>query len=201
MIQILIAEDQTILREALSSLLNLEDDMAVIGTVGTGEEVLQFPNIEEVDVFLLDIEMPNGTGLEIAAQLRKKYETCKIALLTTFSRSGYIEQAMKIGVHGYFLKDEPIEQLTKAIRRVSAGEKVISPLLSDLLFSLKSNPLNEREQEMLRRIRDGESTSAIAKTCHLSIGTVRNYISSAMQKLETATRHDALKKAEDNGWI
>lgn len=201
MINILIAEDQTILRDALSSLLNLEEDLTVIGTVGTGAEVLSFPELERVDLFLLDIEMPNGNGLEIAEQLRKQSDTNKIALLTTFSRSGYIEQAMQVGVNGYLLKDEPIEHLTKAIRRIAAGEKVISPLLSDLLFSLKANPLNEREQEMLRRVRDGESTRSIAKSCHLSLGTVRNYLSTAMQKLQTTNRHEALKKAEDKGWI
>lgn len=134
MIHVLIAEDQTILREALSSLLNLEDDISVAAKVGTGGEVLNFPYLNTVHLFLLDIEMPDGNGLEVAEKLKAINKDFKIALLTTFSRSGYIEKAMEIGVEGYLLKDEPIENITKAIRRIAAGEKVISSMLGRLFI-------------------------------------------------------------------
>ncbi|PAD42262.1 response regulator transcription factor [Shouchella clausii] len=201
MIQILIAEDQTILRNALESLLNLEEDIHVAGAVSSGASVRSFPGLWELDLLLMDIEMPDGTGLETAKYMKQHGFKGKIALLTTFSRPGYIEQAMKLGVDGYLLKDDPIDQLIVAIRRIVAGEHVISPALSNMLFRLQPNPLNDREQEMLRRVRNGESTETIASAMHLSLGTVRNYLSSAMQKLETTNRHDALRIAEEKGWI
>ncbi|GAF63199.1 putative response regulator [Bacillus sp. TS-2] len=201
MVNILIAEDQTILREALTSLLNLEEDLNVIKTVGTGQQVLDYQNAPSIDLYLLDIEMPHRNGLEVAQLLKEKNSSNKVVLLTTFSRSGYIEKAIEMGVDGYLLKDEPIEQLIQSIRRVLNGEKVVSSMLGDLIFSLERNPLNDREIEMLKRVKNGESTKDISKNCHLSLGTVRNYLSTAMQKLDTTTRHDALRIAEERGWI
>ncbi|WP_078394079.1 response regulator transcription factor [Shouchella patagoniensis] len=201
MINIFIAEDQVILRDALTSLLDMENDIEVIGTAGSGKAVLDFSKLHDVDLLLMDIEMPDGTGLETAAALQQQGFEGKIALLTTFSRAGYIEKAMTIGVNGYLLKDEPIEELIKAIRRIINGKKAISPMLGDLLFNLKSNPLSEREQDIMRRVQQGKSTEQIAREAHLTLGTVRNYVSSAMQKLETTNRYEAVQLAEEKGWL
>ncbi|GAF21931.1 LOW QUALITY PROTEIN: two-component response regulator [Bacillus sp. JCM 19047] len=201
MIRIFIAEDQTILRDALTSLIHLETDMNVIGQARTGKEVLASPIIQEVDVLLMDIEMPEGTGLETAAKLKDIGFNGKIALLTTFSRAGYIESAMRIGVNGYLLKDEAIEDLVDAYRRVYRGDTVISQALHQQLFQLQHNPLTEREQQLLSSILIGKTTEMMAKEHFLSIGTVRNYLSTAMQKLQTTNRFEAAQKANEKGWL
>jgi DNA-binding NarL/FixJ family response regulator len=200
MITIFIAEDQKMLLGALGSLLNLEPDMKVIGQAQNGEEA--FHSILELqpDVCLMDIEMPLKNGLEVANELSKKSISSKIIILTTFARPGYFERAVKIGVHGYLLKDGSIEELADAIRKVVVGKRVFSPELSFEVIR-EENPLNLREQEILRLAEGGRTTKEITSSLFLSSGTVRNYISEIIQKLNAKNRNDAVNIAKKKGWI
>jgi DNA-binding NarL/FixJ family response regulator len=200
MITIFIAEDQKMLLGALGSLLNLEPDMKVIGQAQNGEEA--FHSILELqpDVCLMDIEMPLKNGLEVANELSKKSISSKIIILTTFARPGYFERAVKIGVHGYLLKDGSIEELADAIRKVVVGKRVFSPELSFEVIR-EENPLNLREQEILRLAEGGRTTKEITTSLFLSSGTVRNYISEIIQKLNAKNRNDAVNIAKRKGWI
>lgn len=201
MIRIVIAEDQHMLRGAFASLLQLEDDIEIVAQVSDGHEALSMIEACKPDLCLLDIEMPGLTGLEVAAAIRRGGLTCKIMIVTTFARPGYLQQAMSAAVDAYLLKDEPIEFLVEAIRKVMEGKRVVSPYLADSLFAHEDNPLTEREQEVLRMAAEGDSTRVIAGKLYLTTGTVRNYLSSAIQKLEVETRHHAISKARDRGWI
>lgn len=200
MIRIVIAEDQRLLRGALASLLDLEDDLEVIGEAGDGQEALSMILNQKPDVCLLDIEMPILTGIEVAEQLQAESSPCRIIILTTFARPGYFERAVKAGVSGYLLKDEPSDKLAESIRRVMQGHRAISP---ELIFDsiAKKNPLTPRECEVLRLISSGQTTNEIARSLHLSHGTVRNYISEILNKLEVKNRIEAISLAEENGWI
>lgn len=200
MITVFIAEDQKMLLRALGSLLNLEPDMKVIGQAQNGEEA--FHSILELqpDVCLMDIEMPLKNGLEVADELSKKSISSKIIILTTFARPGYFERAVKIGVHGYLLKDGSIEELADAIRKVVVGKRVFSPELSFEVIR-EENPLNLREQEILRLAEGGRTTKEITSSLFLSSGTVRNYISEIIQKLNAKNRNDAVNIAKKKGWI
>ncbi|MDR0268894.1 response regulator transcription factor [Paenibacillus sp.] len=200
MIRIVIAEDQRLLRGALASLLNLEDDLEVIGEAGDGQEALAMILNQKPDICLLDIEMPVLTGIEVAEQLQAKSSPCRIIILTTFARPGYFERSAKAGVSGYLLKDEPSDKLAESIRRVMQGHRAISP---ELIFDsvANKNPLTPRECDILQLISSGQTTNEIAHSLHLSHGTVRNYISEILNKLDVKNRIEAISLAEENGWI
>ncbi|OUN00370.1 MAG: DNA-binding response regulator [Paenibacillaceae bacterium ZCTH02-B3] len=202
MIRIVIAEDQHMLLSALASLLQLEDDIDVVAQVPDGSQALEAIRTLRPDICLLDIEMPGLSGLDVAKAVRREGLGCRIIIVTTFSRPGYLQRATELKVDGYLLKDEPIEDLVEAIRKVHRGERVISPeLAAKLFFSREENPLSERERDVLRLAADGLTTGQIASALYLTKGTVRNYLSSAIQKLEVESRHQAVKKATEKGWI
>ncbi|HJF30360.1 MAG TPA: response regulator transcription factor [Sporosarcina psychrophila] len=201
MIRILIAEDQQMVRSAFTSLLQFEQDIDVIAAVSDGK--IAYDSIRQLvpDVCILDIEMPNLSGLEVARKVREDRLPCKIIIVTTFARPGYLQKAMDVQVEGYLLKDEPIDYLIQSIRRVMKGERVISTDLSAILFMQEKNPLSEREADVLRLTKDGLTTDDISKTLFLTKGTVRNYVSSAIQKLEAESRSEAVQIALEKGWI
>lgn len=201
MIRIVLAEDQHMLSSALASLLQLEGDIEVVAQVADGQKALEAVRTHQPDICLLDIEMPRLSGLDVAGAIRREGLSCKIMVVTTFARPGYLERAMELKVEGYLLKDEPIEFLVEAIRKVHRGERVISPELASFLFTREENPLSEREREVLRLAAEGKTTDQIAATLFLTNGTVRNYLSSAIQKLEVKTRQQAINKAAEKGWI
>ncbi|WP_127592707.1 response regulator transcription factor [Paenibacillus lautus] len=201
MIRIVIAEDQKMLRGAFASLLNFEDDIEVVAEVPDGQQAWDAIRQHQPDVCLLDIEMPHISGLELAESIRQAGLPCKIMIVTTFARPGYLQKAMDAQVEGYLLKDEPIDFLIEAIRRVMKGERVVSTDLAAALFIKEENPLSEREIEMLRLTKEGMTTGEISKALFLTRGTVRNYLSSAIQKLEAESRQQAVAIAEDKGWL
>ncbi|KFN03229.1 DNA-binding response regulator [Bacillus clarus] len=201
MIKVLIAEDQKMLRGALVSLLKLEKDMKIVADVSNGKDAWDIIIKEKPDVCLLDIEIPDMTGLEIAKKLRHLNHPCKIIIVTTFARPGYLQKAIDIKVDAYLLKDEPIDILIHAIRKVMTGEHIISTSLASTLFSTENNPLTEREREILRMVNDGNSTKKIGQSLFLTNGTVRNYLSSAIQKLEADSRFQAIQIAIKKGWL
>ncbi|PHA00356.1 DNA-binding response regulator [Bacillus pseudomycoides] len=200
MIRIIIAEDQRMLRGALGALLDLEDDIEVVGQAENGEAALQLIEKLQPDVSIMDIEMPIQSGLDVAETLRKQHSQCRVMILTTFARPGYFERAMKANVHGYLLKDSPSEDLAAAIRNVMNGKREISP---ELMFGLwqEQNPLTDREKEVLLLAKEGKTANEIAKTLYLSSGTVRNYISDVLTKLNAKNRIEAIAIAEEKGWI
>jgi two-component system, NarL family, response regulator DesR len=201
MIRIVIAEDQKMLRGAFASLLNFEDDIEVVAEVPDGQLAWDAIRQHQPDVCLLDIEMPHISGLELAESIRQAGLPCKIMIVTTFARPGYLQKAMDAQVEGYLLKDEPIDFLIAAIRRVMKGERVVSTDLAAALFMKEENPLSEREIEMLRLTKEGMTTGEISKALFLTRGTVRNYLSSAIQKLAAESRQQAVAIAEDKGWL
>ncbi|MEG7379260.1 two-component system response regulator YvfU [Bacillus subtilis] len=200
MIRLFIAEDQRMLLGALGSLLDLEEDMEVIGQALNGEEALKAILKLEPDVCIMDIEMPVRSGLDVAEELMLKGCGSKVIILTTFARPGYFERAVKAGVHGYLLKDGEIDDLADAIRKCVKGKRVFSP---ELTFNMMrdENPLTVREQEILRLAALGKTTKDITLELYLSQGTVRNYISEIIQKLNAKNRTEAASIAEDKGWI
>ncbi|QSG01033.1 DNA-binding response regulator [Bacillus paralicheniformis] len=200
MIRLFIAEDQRMLLSALGALLDLEEDMEVIGQATNGEEALTAILKLEPDVCLMDIEMPVKSGLEVAEELMKRGSKSKVIILTTFARPGYFERAVKSNVHGYLLKDGEIDDLADAIRKCTEGKRIFSP---ELTFDAirKVNPLSEREQEILRLAALGMTTKEISSELFLSAGTVRNYISEIMHKLDAKNRTEAARVAEGEGWI
>lgn len=200
MIRLFIAEDQRMLLSALGALLDLKEDMEVIGQATNGEEALTAILKLEPDVCLMDIEMPVKSGLEVAEELMKRGSKSKVIILTTFARPGYFERAVKSNVHGYLLKDGEIDDLADAIRKCTEGKRIFSP---ELTFDAirKVNPLTEREREILRLAALGMTTKEIAAELFLSAGTVRNYISEIMHKLGAKNRTEAARVAEGEGWI
>ncbi|OAB26985.1 DNA-binding response regulator [Paenibacillus macquariensis subsp. defensor] len=200
MIRILIAEDQRMLRGALALLLDLEDDIEVVGQASDGQEALSLITSLQPDVCLLDIEMPVKTGLDVAEQLIERGSTTRVIILTTFARTGYFERAVKANVQGYLLKDGPTEQLAESIRRVMKGHREVSP---ELIFGTikEENPLNAREREILSLSAQGKSANEIAAMLHLSYGTVRNYISESLNKLDAKNRIEGIRVAEQKGWL
>ncbi|OAB47829.1 response regulator transcription factor [Paenibacillus antarcticus] len=200
MIRILIAEDQRMLRGALALLLDLEDDIEVVGQACDGQEALSLITTLQPDVCLLDIEMPVKTGLDVTEQLIEIGSITRVIILTTFARPGYFERAIKANVQGYLLKDGPTEQLAESIRRVMKGHREISP---ELIFGTfkEENPLNAREREILSLSAQGKSANEISSILHLSYGTVRNYISEALNKLDAKNRIEGIRMAEQKGWL
>ncbi|MCD8510354.1 MAG: response regulator transcription factor [Bacillus sp. (in: Bacteria)] len=200
MIRIIIAEDQKMLLGALSSLLDLEDDMTVVGSADNGEDAVNLARKHEPDICIMDIEMPRKTGLEAAEEMKELGLGCKIIIVTTFARSGYFQRAVKAGVNGYMLKDSPSDDLADAIRSVMAGRRIYAPELIDDFYS-QQNPLTEREREVLKLMAEGKSTKEMAENLHLTNGTVRNYISSILEKLEVGNRIEAITIAKEKGWF
>jgi two-component system, NarL family, response regulator DesR len=200
-IRILLAEDQAMVRGALTALLNLEDDLEVVAEVSRGDQVLPTAIKTKPDVALLDIEMPGSDGLSAAQALHKSLPACQIVILTTFGRSGYLRRAMESGAVGFLLKDAPADQLATAIRRVMSGERVVDPELALSALSEGDNPLTGRERDVLKVSLEGASIADIAAQLYLSEGTVRNHISAAIQKLNVHNRMEAAHLAQERGWL
>lgn len=200
-VRVLLAEDQSMVREALAALLGLEPDIEVVAQVARGDEVLAAARESAVDVALLDIEMPGSTGIEVAAQLRAELPELKIVVLTTFGRPGYLRSAMEAGADAFLVKDAPAAQLAEAVRKVLAGERVIDPTLAAAALAGGANPLTGREREVLRAAADGSTNAELAEALHLSHGTIRNYLSTAIQKLAVRNRAEAVMVARDKGWL
>jgi len=200
-IRILLAEDQAMVRGALTALLRLEDDLDVVAEVSQGDQVLPAALQSKPDVALLDIEMPGGDGLSAAQALHQSLPSCRVVILTTFGRSGYLRQAMESGAVGFMLKDAPADQLAIAIRRVMAGERVVDPDLALSALSDGDNLLTRRECDVLRASLEGASIADIAIQLYLSEGTVRNHISAAIQKLNAHNRMEAAQLAKGKGWL
>ncbi|MFC4322895.1 response regulator transcription factor [Litchfieldia salsa] len=198
MIRIVIAEDQRMLLGALGSLLNLEDDMEVVGKATNGVEAISLVHEHQPDICIMDIEMPEKSGLDAAEELKE--EGCKVIILTTFARSGYFQRALKAGVRGYLLKDSPSDDLAKSIRNVMGGMRVYAPELMDDVYS-EGNPLTEREKEVLELVADGNNTKEIAAKMSIKTGTVRNYISTILDKLEVKNRIEAISQSKEKGWF
>lgn len=198
MIRIVLAEDQNLLLSALSSLLNLEEDISVVGMAGNGRDALRLVEEEQPDICLMDIEMPVMTGLDAAEELTET--DCKVIILTTYARPGYFERAKKAQVSGYLLKDTPSETLAESIRQIMTGKRIYSPELIDIAFETE-NPLSSREIEIIQLLADGKTTKSIAEELHLSNGTIRNYVSIVLDKLHVTNRIEAIRKALDKGWL
>jgi two-component system response regulator DesR len=201
MIRVLLAEDQGMMRGALALLLNLEDDIEVVAQVAAGDEIVPAALDAAPDVALLDIELPGRSGLDAATDLRAALPACRILILTTFGRPGYLRRAMEAGASGFLVKDGPVEQLAAAIRRVLAGERVIDPALAAAALTAGSSPLTARERDVLNAAADGATVADIAAKLHLSESTVRNYLSSAIGKTGTRNRIEAVRSARGNGWL
>jgi two-component system response regulator DesR len=200
-IRVLIAEDQGMVRGALASLLGLEPDIQVVAQVPRGDEVLAAASAAQPDVALLDIEMPGATGLEAAAELQREVPGCRVLIVTTFGRPGYLRRAMEGGAAGFLLKDAPASDLARAIRRAAAGERVVDPGLAAAALSEGESPLTEREHEVLAASRRYATVADIAGALYLSPGTVRNHLSAVMRKLDARNRGEAVRMAEEKGWL
>ncbi|MEJ8548499.1 response regulator [Brevibacillus borstelensis] len=198
MIRIVIAEDQRMLLGALASLLDLEEDMKVVGRASNGEDAVKLVHQHQPDICIMDIEMPVKSGLDAAEEL--KTSSCKVMILTTFARAGYFERALKAGADGYLLKDSPSEELASSIRSIMAGRRIYAPELMDEAYG-QENPLTEREKEVLLLIADGKNTKQIASQLYLTTGTVRNYISVILDKLGVSNRIEAIMHFKEKGWF
>lgn len=200
MISLLIAEDQAMVRGALVALLGLEDDFRVLGEAGDGEAAWTAVQAQRPDVLVTDIEMPRCTGLELAQRIRDAGLPTRVVILTTFGRAGYLRRALEAGVRGYLLKDAPSDQLAAALRQVQRGARVIDPQLAVAAWG-DSDPLTDRERQVLRLAGEGRSSAEIAEALSLSQGTVRNYLSEAIGKLGAGNRIEAYRTARQNGWL
>jgi two-component system response regulator DesR len=200
-VRVLIAEDQAMVRGALAALLSLEEDIEIVAEASRGDEVLSAALDALPDVALLDIEMPGGDGLSAAAVLMERLSSCRVIILTTFGRTGYLKRAMESGASGFLLKDAPAAELAAAIRRVMNGEQVVDASLAASALSERGNPLTDREHDVLLASADGATIRDVAARLHLSEGTVRNYLSSAIQKLGARNRVEAVRLAEQKGWL
>ena len=188
-------------RGALKALLDLEGDITIVAEVDRADRVAEVAMALKPDVALLDIEMPGGDGITAAAQLRDRVPSCRTLILTTFGRPGFLRRAMSSGAAGFLLKDAPAHELAVAIRRTVKGERVVDPGLAAAALSEGISPLSEREREVLVASRNGANIAEIARTLHLTEGTVRNHLSSAIQKLEVRNRAEAARVAEEKGWL
>jgi two-component system response regulator DesR len=200
MIRVVIAEDQAMVRGALGALLDIEDDITVVGQAPNGHEALALVERTSPDVVLSDIEMPECSGLELAHELRRRGHPARVVMLTTFARPGYLRRALDAGAAGYLLKDAPSAQLADAVRRVHAGGRAIDPALAAEAWT-EPDPLTDRERQVLRLASDGRSSAEIAADLRLSEGTVRNYLSLAIGKLGARNRVDAARAARERGWL
>lgn len=199
MIRILLADDHVMVREAIATLLNLEDDLTVVGQVGRGTDVLPAVETCDPDVVILDIEMPGRNGIDVARDLRK--ERAAVLIVTTFGRPGYLHRAMEAGAVGFLVKDAPATELADAVRKAARGERSVDPGLAMESMALGANPLTVREQDVLRAAEGGGTVADIARALNLGQGTCRNHLSAAMTKLGARTRAEAARKAEEAGWL
>jgi two-component system response regulator DesR len=197
----MIAEDQTMVRQALVALLGLEPDIEVVAEAASGDEAIAMARHQWPDVAVLDIEMPGPDGIEVARRLQRDGFGGKIVIVTTFGRPGYLAAAMAAGARGFLLKDAPAAELATAIRRVHAGERVVDPALAAAALAEGASPLTAREAEVLAAARGHASIAELAVTLHLSPGTVRNHLSAAIQKLGARNRAEAVQIAERKGWL
>jgi two-component system response regulator DesR len=200
-IRVLLAEDQNLIREALATLLSLEPDIDVVAQVGRGDEVVDAARKADIDVALLDIEMPGMDGLTAASHLRTALPDVRIVILTTFGRPGFLRRAMESGASAFLVKDSPADKLAATIRRVLRGERVIDPDLAAAALADGGSPLTPRERDVLAVSGDGAAVASIARTLHLSEGTVRNYLSACIQKTGARNRAEARRIAEERGWL
>jgi two-component system response regulator DesR len=201
MIRLLLADDQALVRGAMAALLDMEPDLTVVAEVGRGDEVLAAVRDHAVDVALLDVEMPGQDGVAAARELHAAVPGCRVLMVTTFGRAGYLRQAMAAGASGFIVKDTPARQLADAVRRVHAGLRVVDPALAAQSLAHGDSPLTDREADVLRSARDGGTVADIARELHLSEGTVRNHLSAAIGKTGARTRAEAVRLAVDNGWL
>ncbi len=200
-IRVLLADDQALVRGAMAALLDLEPDLCVVAEVGRGDEVVAAVRAHAVDVALLDVEMPGMDGVAAAREVHRAVPGCRVLMVTTFGRAGYLRQAMAAGASGFVVKDTPARQLADAVRRVHEGLRVVDPGLAAQSLAQGDSPLTERETQVLRSARDGGTVADIARELHLSEGTVRNHLSSAIGKTGARTRAEAVRLARDNGWL
>ena len=200
MIRVLIAEDQALVLGALAALLEIEGDIEVVGQAHNGAEALEMARTLRPDVLLTDIEMPQLTGLDLAAELKRERSPVRVIIVTTFARQGYLRRALESGVSGYLLKDSPAAQLADAVRRVHAGLRVVDPELANEAWAT-ADPLTDRERQVLRLADEGSSGAEIAARLSLSEGTVRNYLSEAISKLGASNRTEAARIARQKGWL
>jgi two-component system response regulator DesR len=200
-IRVLIAEDQALVRGALAALLSLEADMEVVAQVARGDEVVAAARAARPDLALLDIEMPGGGGLDAAAALRRALPACRIVIVTTFGRPGYLRRAMEAGADGFLLKDAPSSELAVAIRDVVGGRRVVAADLALEALRTGPSPLTDRERQVLAAARRGQAVAELAAELHLSEGTLRNHLSAAIQKLGASTRAEAARIALEQGWL
>jgi two-component system response regulator DesR len=199
-IRVLLAEDQAMVLGALSALLEIESDIAVVARASTGTEALALALAQPPDVVVTDIEIPGLSGLELAGELRRRGSPARIVILTTFARPGYLRRALDAGASGYLLKDAPSHRLADAIRRVAGGGRAVDPELASEAWS-EEDPLTDRERQVLRLAADGQSGADIAGALHLSEGTVRNYLSEAVGKVGGRNKVDAARIARAKGWL
>nr|WP_203602416.1 response regulator transcription factor [Streptomyces coelicoflavus] len=200
-VRVLLAEDQGMMRGALALLLGMEEDIEVVAQVAAGDEIVDAALTHRPDIALLDIELPGLSGLDAAAELRERVPGCRVLILTTFGRPGYLRRAMDAGAAGFLVKDGPVEELAGAIRRVLAGETVVDPALAAAALSAGPSPLTGRECDVLRASADGATVADVAAVLHLSESTVRNYLSAAIGKTGTRNRAEALRSARQRGWV
>ena len=200
-IRLLLADDQELIRSALGIMLELEDDFEVVASVGRGDEVVPAAKAHQPDVALLDIEMPGIDGLAVAGVLAHEVPGCRSLILTTFGRPGYLRRAMETGASGFVVKDAPPERLADAIRRVAAGQRVVDPALAATTLAAGASPLTVRERDVLVAARPGATVAEIAHKLFLSEGTVRNYLSAAIAKTGTRNRAEAVRAADERGWL
>ena len=201
MIRVLLAEDQGMMRGALALLLGMEEDIEVVAQVAAGDDIVHTALTSRPDVALLDIELPGRSGLDAAADLREECPDCRVLILTTFGRPGYLRRAMDAGAAGFLVKDGPVEELAEAIRAVLRGEVVVDPALAAAALEAGPNPLTTREAEVLTASVDGATVADIAAALHLSESTVRNYLSAAIGKTGTRNRMEAVRVARREGWL
>ena len=201
MIKVLLADDQALVRGAFAAMLGLEPDITVVAEVSAGDEVVPAALRTSPDVALLDVQMPGRDGLSAAADLRSSLPSCRVIVCTTFGRPGYLARAMAAGAAGFVVKDASPEQLVDAVRRVHSGLRVVDPVLAAESLAVGRSPLTERERDVLASARDGGTVADVARVLHLSEGTVRNHLSSAIGKTGARTRAEAVRLAEDSGWL
>ncbi|WP_270887715.1 response regulator transcription factor [Pedococcus sp. 5OH_020] len=200
-IRLLLADDQALVRGALATLLGLEPDMEVVAEVGRGDEVVATARASSPDVALLDVEMPGLDGIAATSALHEAMPAVRVLIVTTFGRPGFLRRALQAGAHGFVVKDTPARQLAEAVRRVNAGLRVVDPTLAADSLAGGESPLTPRETEVLIAARDGGSVADIARHVSLSEGTVRNHLSSAIGKTMARNRADAVRIADEYGWL
>ena len=201
MIRLLLADDQALVRGAIASLLDLEPDLEVVAQVGRGDEVVDAARESRADVALLDVEMPGLDGIGAARALRGAYPSCRALIVTTFGRPGYVRLALEAGASGFIVKDTPSGQLADAVRRVASGARVVDPALAAESLAAGPSPLSSRETDVLIALRQGRSPADVAELLHLSDGTVRNHVSSAIGKTNARYASEAARIAAENGWL